>query len=88
MIERTKRRNARNIIKLGWLLFFRDFQWRYRLTLLGYTWPILRPLLVGLPIIIVGKRFNLAGEMTSSSDYRLYSFTVLIFFRFCQCQPN
>jgi homopolymeric O-antigen transport system permease protein len=76
-----EKRSIRNIIKLGWLLFYRDFQWRYRLTLLGYLWAIVRPLFVGLPIIVVGKRFNLAGDMAGHTNYELYAFAGLIFFR-------
>lgn len=76
-----KKTNIRNILILGWLIFYRDFQWRYKLTLLGYIWAILRPLFIGLPIIIVGKRFNLAGEASAGGSYAIYAFSGLVFFR-------
>lgn len=74
-------RNITNALKLGWLIFLRDFQWRYKLTFLGYIWAVLRPLFIGLPIIIVGKRFNLAGEESAGGNYAIYAFSGLVFFR-------
>ena len=76
-----KKTSIHNILTLGWLLFLRDMQWRYRLTFLGYFWAILRPLFVGIPIIVVGRRFNLAGEIAASGNYEIYAFSGMIFFR-------
>jgi lipopolysaccharide transport system permease protein len=77
----VKKTSIRNILILGWLIFYRDFQWRYKLTFLGYIWAVLRPLFIGLPIIIVGKRFNLAGEASAGGNYAIYAFSGLVFFR-------
>lgn len=73
--------SIRNTLQLGWLIFVRDFQWRYKLTFLGYLWAILKPLFVGLPIIIVGKRFNLAAEESAGGNYAIYAFSGFVFFR-------
>lgn len=71
----------RNDAILGWHLFFRDFQYRYRLTFLGYFWAIIRPLFVALPIIFVGKQFDFGGDFSPDFSYEAYAFTGFIFFK-------
>lgn len=73
-----KIKNLRNILTLGWLLFFRDFQYRYRLTFLGYFWAFIRPLLIGIPFIIVGHQFNLGGE-SMQVPYVAYALSGIVF---------
>ncbi len=65
---------------LGWLLFVRDFQYRYRLTFLGYFWAFVGPLLIGVPFIIVGHQFNLGGD-SMMVPYVAYAFTGIVFIR-------
>ncbi len=68
------------IVNLGYYLFLKDFRYRYRQTFLGYFWAVLRPLLIGAPIIFIGKQFDL-GSSSSSVPYEVYSFTGIILFQ-------
>lgn len=78
MIKVSFFKSIQNALWLGGFIFYRDFQWRYRITFLGYLWAIIRPLFMALPIIFVGKQFNLADE---SINYEAYAFTGFIFFK-------
>lgn len=49
-----------NKLSQGWYLFASDFQHRYRLTLLGWIWSVVKPLASVAPIIFVGKHLNLS----------------------------
>ncbi len=80
MIDENKKRDLRDTIMLGWLLFVRDFQYRYRLTFLGYFWAFVGPLLIGVPFIIVGHQFNLGGD-SMKVPYVAYAFTGIVFIR-------
>jgi len=71
-------RKARNLLHLGFLLFMRDFQYRFKLTYLGYTWAGLRPLLTGLPLILVGSEFNFGSGAEPGMSYPLYAFVGLM----------
>ena len=57
---------------LGWLLFLRDFRYRYRQAFLGYLWAVARPLMGVLPLILVGSAFGLGGDM-GTADYALFA---------------
>jgi len=61
-----------DIINLGYLLFRRDFQYRFRLTYFGYVWAFVRPLLGVVPLIIIGKQFKFAEG--ASVNYEMFSF--------------
>ena len=61
-----------NIFRLGFLLFMRDFQYRFKLTYLGYTWACLRPLLTGVPLIFVGSQFNFGSTAELGISYPLF----------------
>lgn len=67
----------RALARLGWLLFLRDFRYRYRQTYLGYLWAVSRILFTGLPLIIVGSHFNLGGDRTPVT-YAIYALAGLI----------
>ena len=71
-------RATRNLFHLGFLLFLRDFQYRFKLAYFGYVWACLRPLLVGLPIILVGNQFNLGADDRLGISYPLFAFAGLI----------
>lgn len=66
-----------NIFTIGWLLFIRDFQYRFSLTYLGYIWAFVRPLIIILPLILVGKQFNF-GTSNQNIVYEVYSFVGFI----------
>lgn len=66
-----------SLLNLGWFLFLRDFQGRYRQTYLGYFWALSRPLLSAAPIILVGKHFKLGGEGVAV-PYELFAFTGVV----------
>ncbi len=70
-------RRLRNVLHLGFLLFMRDFQYRFKQTYLGYTWAGLRPLLVGVPIILVGRQFNFGADEQIGISYPLFAFVGL-----------
>ena len=60
--------------RAGWLLFLRDFRYRFRLTYLGWFWLVARLPLMSLPLILVGSQFNMSGgKMTV--PYPLYILT-------------
>lgn len=69
-----------SIFNIGWLLFKRDFQYRYRLTYFGYTWAFVRPLLSVVPLILVGKQFNFGANIQGVS-YEVFSFVGFILFQ-------
>ena len=62
----------RHLVRLGKLLFLRDFRFRYRQTLLGYLWAVARPLMAVLPLTLVGSAFGLGGDMRTA-DYALFA---------------
>jgi lipopolysaccharide transport system permease protein len=62
----------------GWYIFYRDFQFRYGLTLLGYFWSVVRPIASALPLIFVGRQFNL-GAGVEGIPYSMYALTGIIF---------
>jgi lipopolysaccharide transport system permease protein len=55
------------MLRLGWLLFLRDFRYRYRQAYLGYLWPVTRVLFTAVPLILVGAHFNLGGARDTRS---------------------
>jgi len=59
------------LVRLGRLLFLRDFRYRYRQAFLQYTWAVVRPLMAVLPLILVGNAFGLGGDM-SAAEYGLF----------------
>ena len=73
--------NIYDIIRLGWLLFFRDFQYRYRLSYFGYIWAFIRPVAIALPIIFVGKKFNFGQNNEPGVSYEAFAFLGVIFFQ-------
>lgn len=75
MRETVKRAHA--IVRLGWLLFLRDFRLRFRQTYLGYFWAVGKVLFGGLPLILVGSSFNLGGDR-SKGEYAVYALAGLI----------
>ncbi len=56
----------------------RDFQYRFKLTYLGYTWACLRPLLTGVPLIFVGSQFNFGSTAELGISYPLFAFVGLM----------
>lgn len=70
----SSRRRARMLLRLGWLLFLRDFRYRYRQTYLGYVWAVSRLLFGGLPLILVGSHFGLGAGRTPVT-YAVYALT-------------
>ncbi len=74
----TRYRRARDLMVLGFLLFRRDFQYRFKLTYFGYSWACLRPLLVGVPIILVGSQFNFAAGADLGVPYPLFAFAGML----------
>jgi lipopolysaccharide transport system permease protein len=60
------------LVRLGRLLFLRDFRYRYRQAFLKYAWAVARPLMGVLPLILVGNAFGLGGDM-SASEYALFA---------------
>lgn len=67
-----------NALITGWLLFLRDFQYRFELTYFGYIWAFIRPLLVVAPLILVGKQFNLGTGMEGTTRYEVFAFVGFI----------
>lgn len=65
------------IVPQGWYVFYRDFQFRYGLTLLGYFWSIVRPIASSLPLIFVGQQFNLGSDL-GPLPYPIYALTGII----------
>lgn len=68
---------AAQVLLVGWQLFLRDFRYRYRMTYLGYFWAFFRVLIVGVPVILVGRQFNLGGGKTPV-PYEAFAFLGLI----------
>jgi lipopolysaccharide transport system permease protein len=66
------------VVPQGWYIFYRDFQFRYGLTLLGYFWSVVRPIASALPLIFVGRQFNL-GAGIEGIPYSIYALTGIIF---------
>lgn len=66
--------SIRNIIHLGWLLFLRDFRYRFRLTYLGYAWAFVRPVFMVLPFILVGRQFNFGESIGDEVSYEVFAF--------------
>ncbi|MEE2636411.1 MAG: hypothetical protein VYE68_04170 [Acidobacteriota bacterium] len=64
--------SLRHLIRLGGLLFLRDFRFRYRQAFFGYLWAVARPLVAILPLILVGNAFGLGGDM-SAREYALFA---------------
>lgn len=67
-----------NAFIAGWFLFFRDFQYRFKLTRFGYIWAFIQPLLVAAPLILVGKQFNLGAGVQGTINYEVFSFVGFI----------
>lgn len=61
----------------GWYLFLRDFQYRYKLTYLGYSWSVIRPIAATLPLVFIGKHFNF-GSDDGHLPYEIYALTGII----------
>ncbi len=74
----TDRRWIINTVNLGWLLFLRDFRYRFRQAYLGYLWAFVRPVLIALPVIIVGSHFELAKNSPLKVHYAVFAFTGII----------
>lgn len=70
-------RDTRALMYLGWLIFLRDFRYRYRQTYLGPLWAVSRLLFAGLPIILVGNQFDLGAGRTPVA-YAPYALTGFI----------
>lgn len=70
-------RRLRAILRLGWLLFLRDFRLRYRQTYLGSLWAVGRVLFTGVPLILVGSHFGLGGTR-SAGEYVVFALVGLI----------
>lgn len=68
---------AHALVRLGWLLFLRDFRLRFRQTYLGSLWAIGRVLFTGAPLILVGSHFGLGGERSPQS-YAVFALAGLI----------
>jgi len=69
------------MIRLSYRLFFRDYQYRYQLTRLGYAWSIIRPILTCVPIILIGSQIGLSSGLPEHISYINYAFSGFIFFR-------
>jgi lipopolysaccharide transport system permease protein len=54
-------RRTHTLVKLGWLLFLRDFRTRFRQTYFGPIWAVAQVLLSYLPVVLVGSQLGLAG---------------------------
>lgn len=70
-------RRFRTVLRLGWLLFLRDFRMRYRQTYLGPLWAVARVVLTGAPLILVGSHFGLGGGR-SAGEYVVFALVGLI----------
>ncbi len=70
----------RKVIHLGYYLFLKDFRYRYRQTFFGYFWAVLKPLLIGVPLILIGRQFDL-GSDSKDVPYEIYSFAGIILFQ-------
>ena len=70
--------SVRNFLKLGYLIFMRDFMTRYRLTYFGFFWIFVKPILSALPLILVGKQFNLGGQEQGKIPYEVFAFVGFI----------
>lgn len=65
---------------LGWQLFLRDFNFRYRQTFFGYFWAIIKPIMLGGSVILFGSQF--AGEPEPGDvPFAAYSFVGLTLLR-------
>lgn len=67
----------RRTIGLGWLLFLRDFNYRFRQAFFGYFWAFLRPLLMGVSLIVVGQKLN-TEEFTGPTPFAAFTFSGMI----------
>lgn len=75
-------------IKLGYVIFVRDFQIRYKRTYLGYVWFLVRPLMLFIPILTIGKAFKLGDNNESGVSYEAYSLTGILLVQFFTDQAN
>ena len=73
----TRFARASGIVRLGWLLFLRDFRMRYRQTYFGYLWALVRVLAPGIPLVMVGSQFGMGGERPVSS-YAVFALSGLV----------
>lgn len=74
----------------GWFLFYRDFQWVYSLTFLGYFWSIIRPLASAIPLVFIGNQFQL-GSDKGPVPYVIWAFTGFVLWNVfwdCVVQPS
>ena len=74
----TRTQHARDVAYLGFLLFKRDFQYRFKLTYFGYAWACFKPLLAGVPLILIGRQFNFGSSDQLGISYPLYAFVGLL----------
>ena len=70
--HQTRQASLRQLIRVGWLLFLRDFRARYRQAFFKYVWAVARPLMAVVPLILVGNAFGFGGDM-SASEYVLFA---------------
>ena len=68
----TQQASLRQLLRVGRLLFLRDFRARYRQAFLKYIWAVARPLMAVVPLILVGNAFGFGGDM-SASEYVLFA---------------
>jgi lipopolysaccharide transport system permease protein len=57
----------------GWHLFWMLQTRRYRMTFLGYTWLLVKPLAMFVPILVVGKALNFADAERTHMPYSIYA---------------
>lgn len=62
----------------GWFLFYRELQFRARLTFFGYGWNIVNSLASAIPLIFVGKQFNF-GSPDSHLPYEVHALCGVLF---------
>ncbi|MCB0403313.1 MAG: hypothetical protein KDD51_00910, partial [Bdellovibrionales bacterium] len=62
----------------GWYLFYRELQFRAKLTLFGYGWNIVSQLAAAIPVVFVGKQLNLGGH-GAEIPYEIHALTGVVF---------
>lgn len=62
----------------GWFLFYRELQFRAKLTFFGYGWNIVNSLAAAIPLIFVGKQFNFGGS-ESHLPYEVHALLGVLF---------
>jgi len=78
------------VLSQGWFLFYRDFQWVYSLTFLGYFWSVVRPLASALPLVFIGNEFQI-GSGKGPVPYFVWAFTGFVLWNVfwdCVVQPT